>query len=470
MRVLFAVALALHFATPASAQPGCAPAPRPGACLIEFNHADAAWQLETKLADWRIDADVNGRPVVTIADTNGCQVVVTQTNPLLYAVTLGEITEKDTGLLADVGKLATLLGGNLTGLASLAATRATLHATDDPVAQAFSDLEAKTRELQAALLALADLHVRTVSALNLAETVPDPTLPTLWTRSPAQSPEEPDPDRLDGAWWIERYDGLRRRRREALDALGGTTPKGSRESVLEAVAGVLDTQAATAKLVSALAAVRDRWYDYVKDGHLCRRLPVPLRPRDVSWKKDQIHAFTVDADSPLAASVARRLPKVETSVRFTSPRASQFGVGVGLVYTPLEEVTYKAVKDAAGVTRITAVERDARAGQLGLFVDWRFVQALHPPATAWRLKPGLQGGVALDTDAPGFFLGGSLHLVKWVRVSGGYTWQSVAVLDGQAPGDPVEDGDAIRTRDRLRGRWYVGLSLAIDDLPLFSAK
>ena len=68
-----------------------------------------------------------------------------------------------------------------------------------------------------------------------------------------------------------------------------------------------------------------------------------------------------------------------------------FGIGAGLVITPIQQATYKAIADADGVKRITATEHDSRTGQLALFFDWRLIQAWHPAAEHVGHPAGARG-------------------------------------------------------------------------------
>jgi hypothetical protein len=309
------------------------------------------------------------------------------------------------------------------------------------------------------LNSVGDLRADIVAALNAVESSESGALtPVDWTAS------------LDAAEWHRQFARVRAARREAFASLQGAAPDKQQQGLLDASQKLLDHREDTAKLVAALAATRDRWNQYVIGARMMTWMVVNLRAQPVSWTKDQVHTFKVGVETPFASDVATRLPKVDTSVRFTSPKASMFGVGAGLIVTPIQQATYKAVPDADGVKRITAAEHDSRTGQLALFFDWRFVQAWHPAASTWITRPALEAGVAIDTKTPGFFLGLSLEVTKWIRVSYGRTWQNVKVLDGQQEHDAVANDDAIKLKDTFVDDRYFSVSFAIDALPLFASK
>jgi hypothetical protein len=322
----------------------------------------------------------------------------------------------------------------------------------------FDELARATSSLARSLVALGDLRADVVSALNAAEQSDAGELtPVAWGSA-----------ELDAACWHDQFAWLRERRQQAIDSLEGTAPTGEEQKILDQAQKVLDHRDDIAKTVAALAATHDRWNQFVVGSRMMTWMVVSLRQQPVAWTKDQVHEFKIGVETPFASDIATRLPKVETSVRFTSPKASMFGIGAGLVITPIQQATYKAVADAEGVKRITATEHDSRTGQVALFFDWRLIQAWHPAASTWMTRPALEGGVAIDTKTPGFFLGGSLEITKWIRVSAGRTWQNVKVLDGQQEHDAVANDDAIKLRDTFVGDSYVSVSFAIDALPLFT--
>lgn len=444
-------------------------------CVVAYSHRRGRWRprhlMETR-EDWAFDTDVSGTPTLVVSRSDRCTPIIEETKPLIYSVQLGTVEEKDTDLVSGLKDLAELLGGTVQATASmLKGFRITERNIDSALSELstqkedrkptpFEELAAATFAVARSLLDIGDLKGEVVAALNAVEVSDTGALtPVDWNRA-----------KLDAAWWHAEFERLRVSRRKASDSLNGGLPDDTQRPILEQAQKVLDRQVEIAKAVGSLAAVRERWNQFVIGSRMMTWMPATLRPRPIRWTKDQKHPITVSVVTPFASDVSTKLPKVETAVRLTSPRASMFGIGAGLVVTPLEQVTYKAVADAEGTKRITATDRDSRTGQLALFVDWRLVQAFYPPASAWLARPALEGGVAADTDSPGFFLGGSIELTKWFRVSAGRTWQSVRVLDGQQENDPVENDEAIRLRDRFAGGRYFSVSFAIDELPLFKAK
>lgn len=443
-------------------------------CVVAYSHRLGRWRprhlLETR-EKWAYDTDVNGVPTIVVSRSDQCTPIIEHTTPLVYRVQPGDVTVKDTDVVSGLKDLAALLGATLQATAPVlkGLTISPRNSVDDTMADlrrqkaiptAFEELAATTWTVAQSLLQVGDLKAEVIVALNAAEVFDTGALtPVNWRRA-----------RLDAASWHTEFERLRAARGRAIESLQGQPPDDKQRPILDQAQKVLDRQDESAKVVASLTMTRARWDRFVLGDRMMTWMVAPLRAQPIGWTRDQIHALKITVDTPFAGDVATMLPKVDTSVRLTSPRASMFGIDAGLVVTPLEQVTYKAVAGPGGVKRITATERDSRTGQLALFIDWRLVQLWRPAASAWRVRPALQGGVAVDTRTPGFFLGASTGLTKWMRLSAGRTWQSVRVLDGQQENDPVENNDAIRLRDAFEARWYVSASFAIDEVPLFNAK
>ena len=304
---------------------------------------------------WAYDTDVNGVPTIVASRTGECTAIVEETKPLTYGVQLGAVEEKENELFAGLKDLAGLLGATLSAGAehSLAAR------TPSVRSDSFDELARATFSLARSLVTLADLRADVVAALNAAELSDTGELTPLDWGSAV----------LDAACWHDQFAWLRTRRQQAINSLKGAAPTGKEQKILDQAQKVLDRREDIAKAVAALSATHDRWNQFVVGSRMMTWMVVNLRQQPVPWTKDQVHEFKIGVETPFASDVATRLPKVETSVRFTSPKASMFGIGAGLVITPIQQATYKAVADAGGVKRITATEHDSRTGQLALFFE-----------------------------------------------------------------------------------------------------
>lgn len=443
-------------------------------CVVGYSHRRGRWRplhaLEAT-GKWAYDTDVNGAPTIVVSSTGDCTAIIEDTKPLTYGVRLGTVEERDNDLLSGLKDLAGLLGDTMKAAVPLIGAfsfnkKANVQAwvaelqKQTPTPTPFERLAAATFALASSLLPIGDLRADVVTALNAVEVSETGALtPVDWSEA-----------RLDAAYWHHEFDQLRAARRKAIESLNGQPPDDTQRPILDQAQKVLDRQEDVAKAIASLASVHDRWNQFVVGSRMMTWMVVNLRQQPVGWTKDQVHTIKVAVETPLASDVATRLPKVETTVRFTSPKASMFGIGAGVIITPIRQATYKAIAGDDGVKRITATEHDSRTGQLALFIDWRLIQAWHPAASTWVARPALEGGVAVDTKTPGFFLGASIEMTKWIRLSAGRTWQNVQVLDGQAEHDPVANDDAITLRDAFVGGSYVSVSFAIDELPIFTAK
>jgi hypothetical protein len=471
-------------------QDACGASPAPDVCprfaairdrteplVLAYSHRDGVWRAKFAFevhdkTTWAFDRDVDGTPIVTAGRSDDCLVIVEETKPLTYSVQLGKITEKENDLAGGLSDLAALLGGTLTATAPLVGKhQIPIEAPGwSELLQAFGRIERPDAfdvlgrtmtELGQQLQPLGPLKADVVSALNVAEASDTGAIsPVDWTTAS-----------LDGAQWRERFAHLRATRDAAMASLQGGQPTADQQTLLTQAQKLIDKQAEIAKAVAALAATKVRWDEFVSGDHVRTWMVVPLPGQPVRWTKDQTYAFSVVPDSAFSSDVITRRSKVETSVRFTSPRASMFGVDAGLIITPgLKETTYKAVADSAGVKRITATDSATRTGKVALFFDWRPVQAWYPKASSWAIRPMLQVGVAVDTKTPGAFVGGGFDLTKWLRVSVGATWLAVKTLDGQQPNDEVASDDAIRTKTQFPRSLYYAVSLSLDGLPFFKSK
>ncbi len=447
---------------------GISPGTEP--CVLAYSHRDGHWRPKFALdADdrmkWAFDRDVDGTPILVAGRSDDCLVVVEDTNPLLYAVQLGKIEEKDNDLASGLKDLASLLGATAAAAAPMLAGRPGFRAdnmadergsADDPFA-ALARLSVATAEH---LNALAEAKADAVSAINGVDA----------STTGNVSPVDWNAVELDVRVWQRNFVSLRAARAEAVKSLDGDTPTKPQQNLLDQAQKLLDRQTDASKAVAGLALVKARWDQYVIDDRVVTWMLVSVIAQPVKWTKDQVYAFTVVPDSPLASEVSSGLAKASSSVRLTSPSASMFGVDAGLVVTPLEAPTYTAVSATDGSTRIAVADRARRTGQIAVFFDWHVAQVFSGKARAWPLRPALQAGVAANTKSPGVFLGASVGLTKWIRLSAGWTWQSVKALDGQQVGDLVGGDSAIRTRDVFSRASYAGLSVSLGDLPLFKSK
>lgn len=180
--------------------------------------------------------------------------------------------------------------------------------------------------------------------------------------------------------------------------------------------------------------------------------------------KQNSGGFTISSTLPTTDFLTTRSSPVEKKVDVTS--TTKWGLGAGLIYTDLEESTWKAVTDPTDSTRkvIGKPSTSSRAGQVALLAN------LHPDwATVGSVAYGLQFGAGTDTAKPSLFFGVSVDLGRWFRVGAGRTWQRVKALSaGQTELKTViADDDAIQTRDAFRSDFYISLSISLDGIPLF---
>lgn len=184
--------------------------------------------------------------------------------------------------------------------------------------------------------------------------------------------------------------------------------------------------------------------------------------------KQNSGGFNLTASLPTTDFITTHVAPAEKKIDVTS--TTRWGLGVGLIYTDLEENTWKAVPDPTDATKkvIGKPSSNSRAGQLALLANLRPGWATFGRNGTY----GLQFGAGTDTDKPSLFLGASVDLGRWFRIGAGQTWQRVKVLSsGQEElKTVVADDAAIRTRDAFRNDFYLSLSISLDGIPLFESK
>jgi hypothetical protein len=88
---------------------------------LTYDHQQRAWIAESSI-EQRTEFDVNGTPTVDLGRRKKVVVVVTNTNPLLYAATAGKIELKPIDQFSDLQALATLLGSNAAAILQVEAS------------------------------------------------------------------------------------------------------------------------------------------------------------------------------------------------------------------------------------------------------------------------------------------------------------------------------------------------------------
>jgi hypothetical protein len=429
-------------------------------CVVAYDHRAGEWRALHALQarqKWAFDTDASGVPTLAVDRSNSCATMIDNTKPLTYGVQIGKIEEKDNDFSGGLKDLAELLG------ATAAASAPILQRLDvdrSTKLDEFDQLRLQSWLLAVKLQPLADVRSDIATALNVAESSETGSLtPVRW-----------DLVGFDGATWRSWFEQLRIARNNAQTALGAGVPGDPQRAALEQAQKILDRQGEIARLVTGLGATKDRWDRFVVGDRMLTWVLAPVSGQPVKWTKDLVYSLTVNPDAPFAADVAARRPKVETSVRFTSPRASLVGISAGMIVTPLSERTYKAIEGSDGKKHITAAETETRTGQIALLFDWQIVPLFRPEASTWSLRPALELGAAASTKSPGVFFGGSMAILKWLRLSYGRTWQRVTVLNGQTLNAEVADSDAIKTKDVFKGARYWSVSVSISGLPIFTNK
>ncbi len=92
---------------------GNVPKAPPKSLMLDYDHKKAVWNPERELEKKRTEFDINHIPTIALAPDESLSIVIKDTNPLLYAVSEGEVKEENIAPLAELQKLANLLSGDL---------------------------------------------------------------------------------------------------------------------------------------------------------------------------------------------------------------------------------------------------------------------------------------------------------------------------------------------------------------------
>lgn len=511
------------------------------AVLVAWDHQHDLWSVY----DWNGKTEtVAGRPgrvrladgKLQIAAPTGQNVLmfVTNTNPLVYGAKATAITTTDTAEVAELKKLAGLLGGAVTALFKVSGGNVAAVETkkckldgdanqrvrcvseaglqieqlarnidleqsrtisymqvvelgeepSDDLAELFaeeteetstsiSDVDAAFRQLTRGRKAMEDLECRALweagdAALKFFDTETDTTkrrekLASL-KKTLADCPAATMDTWQKAADDLLAADALSPEKREPMTRLALTLGVFTRSGELVTKRQPLFKTAAWLRDLGQ-TALRYGGPDY---DH-CKYIDgiVAVRGGSIEAVLDQQNSggFNLTSSLPTTDFITTHVAPAEKKIDVTS--TTRWGLGVGLIYTDLQENSWKAVPDPNDATKkvIGEPSSSSRAGQLALLAN------LHPSwATFGRNGAyGLQFGAGTDTAKPSLFLGASMDLGRWFRIGAGQTWQRVKVLSSgqEVLKTVVADDAAIRTRDAFRGDLYLSLSISLDGIPLF---
>ncbi len=254
---------------------------------------------------------------------------------------------------------------------------------------------------------------------------------------------------------------------------GATTLLGKRDEVRKAASQVeLFERRVRQHLLAGLQECSDRTLGQcVTAKSVSRRLVLANEFKPVRWDKIQNHSLVLEANAPLASVVVPSRPaKSEAPYSLDSITRDLWGIAASVVTTRIVEPTFTAVSDGAEDPTFTIkkTDKETRAGEVALLVDYGLGLALFQKAPTWVHGLGIEFGAGTDTDQPAFFGGISFRIGRFVRFGGGITYQQVTELEGQHEGQTVSSATDLRTRDDFTGKPYFSFSVALEAFSLFS--
>jgi len=191
------------------------------------------------------------------------------------------------------------------------------------------------------------------------------------------------------------------------------------------------------------------------------------------WFQVQTEDYTMTVRALFKDDVVRELPdEVKGSYSLSRPRTG-FGVDTAYVFTHANDREYKtaphqATTDLNNDGKIDEKDMDARIVESSRTNRSATLAMMLTVAPPWLHGVGAQFGLGLDTDNPSAFLGLTLNLGKFARLSAGHTQQRVTRLAGsQTVGGIIPTADDLKTRERFDASWYAALAFRLSELPIF---
>jgi hypothetical protein len=210
---------------------------------------------------------------------------------------------------------------------------------------------------------------------------------------------------------------------------------------------------------------------------------VPPFPHQ-TWLQDNPGAISIKPENSVYPDCIRLKPAgVERKFLLASRRQAVLGIGFGIIaYTNLKDPTFGTVHTDANTQMVARTSEESRSGAIVAMAFLRPRMLACRDAKPWPIEPGLEFGAGLDAKKPALFVGGGVEVLRYVRIGAGLTCQVISRLaDGLKPasfdanGQPIPGTGTVvyaltdvRTQKKAKCGLYVGLTFALDALPLFS--
>jgi len=208
---------------------------------------------------------------------------------------------------------------------------------------------------------------------------------------------------------------------------------------------------------------------------------------DQTWHQDNPGTISIKPETSVYPECPRLKPTgVDRKFLFVSHRQPFLGFGFGTAFfKSITDPSFGMVHPPDTPNTTQEIGRTSQESHLGTIVAMVFLRArplFCPNAQPKPLEPGFELGIGLNSKKTALFVGPSFEFYHFLRLGVGLTCQVVTRLadglkeasfdDKGLPiidtGTPVTQAGEVRTQSTWKWRLYVGLTFALDALPLFS--
>ena len=196
-----------------------------------------------------------------------------------------------------------------------------------------------------------------------------------------------------------------------------------------------------------------------------------------TWLQDNPGTLSIKSDTSIYPDCPRLKPTgIDKKFLLVSHREPFLGFGFGVtgfkkIVDPTFGARYNDPHNPQSQLQITRTAEESHWGTIVAMVFLRARPFLCSNAEPKPFEPGMEFGFGLNSlKKTALFLGASFEFHRFVRLGIGTMCQVITKLaDGLTEGADVAAITDVCTQSKLKWRLYVGLTFALDALPLFSS-